>query len=69
MADVSTPSAIAMSTIGAGSDSSSKPARTKPEKPSESEYKETLSQAERTYVAAQEKFVRKILHPSPHEVE
>lgn len=56
MADVATPSAIAMSTINAGSETPA--ARVgKPEKPDEAAYKKTLSEAEKALDAAQEKFV------------
>ena len=64
MADVATPSAIAMSTINAGSEAtpektSETPAARvgKPEKPDEATYKKTLSEAEKALDAAQEKFV------------
>lgn len=60
MADVATPSAIAMSTIDAGSERSSQsPAIRvgKPEKPDEAAYKKTLSDKEKALDAAQEKFV------------
>ena len=57
MADVATPSTITMSTIDAGSDKLSKAPTAKPEKPDEAAYKKNLSNAEKAYNAAQEKFV------------
>ncbi|KAG8528133.1 uncharacterized protein KY384_007049 [Bacidia gigantensis] len=56
MADVTTPSAIAMSTINAGADPVQKPTKTKPEKPDEAAYKENLSQADKVLQVSQEKF-------------
>ncbi|KAL9007463.1 MAG: hypothetical protein Q9173_007276 [Seirophora scorigena] len=57
MADISTPSAATMSTIDAGSEPvAEKPRKTKPEKPDEQKYKESLAKAEEEYAAAQEKF-------------
>lgn len=58
MADISTPSAATMSTIDAGSEPvAEKSQKTKPEKPDEQQYKESLAKAEKEYAAAQEKFV------------
>ena len=55
---MSTPSAVAMSTIDAGADRPSKASKPKPEKPDEGLYKESLAQAEKACSAAQETFVR-----------
>lgn len=65
MADIATPSAIAISTMDAGADPNPKTIKSKPEKPNEEEYKESLSQAEKAYQAAQEKFVRLHSHKRP----
>lgn len=59
MADVATPSAATMSTIDAGSEPApNKATKTRPERPDEQQYKESLAKAEKDYAAAQEKFVR-----------
>jgi hypothetical protein len=57
MADVATPSAIAMSTIDAGSEPTQKPQKAKPEKPDEQHYQDILTKAEKEHKAAQEKVV------------
>ena len=57
MADVATPSAVAMSTMDGGAPPTPKPQKSKPEKPDEAAYKENLSQTEKAYLAAQDKFV------------
>ncbi|KAL8855606.1 MAG: hypothetical protein Q9178_007754 [Gyalolechia marmorata] len=57
MADLATPSAATMSTIDAGSEPTAEKAhKTKPERPDEEQYKESLAKAEKDYAAAQEKF-------------
>ncbi|KAI4274006.1 MAG: hypothetical protein LQ337_004244 [Flavoplaca oasis] len=57
MADVATPSAATMSTIDAGSEPApNKATKTRPERPDEQQYKESLAKAEKDYAAAQEKF-------------
>ncbi|KAI4243944.1 MAG: hypothetical protein L6R40_003154 [Gallowayella cf. fulva] len=57
MADIATPSAATMSTIDAGSESTVEKAyKTKPERPDEQQYKESLAKAEKDYAAAQVKF-------------
>lgn len=59
MADIATPSAATMSTINAGSESvAERVPKTKPEKPDEQKYKESLAKAEAEYAVAQEEFVR-----------
>lgn len=58
MADLSTPSAATMSTIDAGSDRIEKEQKTRPEKPDERLYKESLAKAEKEHTEAQEKLVR-----------
>ena len=58
MADLSTPSAATMSTIDAGSNPIEKEQKTRPEKPDEQLYKESLAKAEKEHTAAQEKLVR-----------
>ena len=63
MADAATPSAVAMSTMDAGSEPTTKAQKTRPEKPDDAAYKQKLSQAEKEYLAAQEKFVRLIHYP------
>ncbi|KAL8926374.1 MAG: hypothetical protein Q9208_002917 [Pyrenodesmia sp. 3 TL-2023] len=56
MADIATPSAAAMSTIDAGAEPApDKAQKTRPEKPDEAQYKESLSKAEKEHAAAQEK--------------
>ena len=58
MADVTTPSAVAMSTMDAGVAAPvPKPHKTRPDKPDEAAYKEHLAKAEKMYLAAQETFV------------
>ena len=57
MADLATPSAVAMSTMDAGATSNQKPQKARPDKPDEATYKDNLSKAEKAYLAAQEKFV------------
>lgn len=58
MADIATRSAAVMSTIDAGSEPApDKTQKTKPEKPDEAQYKESLAKAEKEQAAAQEKFV------------
>lgn len=58
MADIATPSAATMSTIEAGSEPVAEKAhKSKPEKPDEQKYKESLTKAEKEHAAAQEKFV------------
>ncbi|KAL8671699.1 MAG: hypothetical protein Q9168_003799 [Polycauliona sp. 1 TL-2023] len=57
MADIATPSAALMSTMGAGSEPApDKTSKTRPERPDEQQYKENLSKAEKDYAASQEKF-------------
>ncbi|KAL8685619.1 MAG: hypothetical protein Q9218_007648 [Villophora microphyllina] len=57
MADLATPSAATMSTIDAGLEPTpEKTHKTKPDKPDEQLYKESLAKAEKEYAAAQEKF-------------
>ncbi|KAI4171559.1 MAG: hypothetical protein LQ343_004151 [Gyalolechia ehrenbergii] len=57
MADIATPSAATMSTINAGSESvAERVPKTKPEKPDEQKYKESLAKAEAEYAVAQEEF-------------
>ncbi|KAL9596743.1 MAG: hypothetical protein Q9179_004505 [Wetmoreana sp. 5 TL-2023] len=57
MADLATPSAATMSTIDAGSEPVGvKSHKSKPEKPDEQQYRESLAKAEKEYAAAQEKF-------------
>lgn len=58
MADIATPAAAALSTIDAGSEPTQKPQKTKPEKPDEQKYKESLGKAQKEHAAAQEKVVR-----------
>lgn len=58
MADIATPSAATMSTIDAGAEPSQKAQKTKPEKPDEQKYKESLGKAQKEHAAAQEKVVR-----------
>ena len=58
MADIATPSAATISTINAGSEPSPKPQKTKPEKPDEQVYKESLGKAQKEHAAAQERVVR-----------
>lgn len=58
MADIATPSAATMSTIDAGAEPSQKTQKTKPEKPDEHKYKESLGKAQKEHAAAQEKVVR-----------
>ncbi|KAK0514215.1 hypothetical protein JMJ35_002832 [Cladonia borealis] len=55
MADVATPSAATMSIMDAGAEPSSKAQKSRPEKPDEQQYKETLAKAEKEHAAAQEK--------------
>lgn len=57
MADIATPSAATISTIDAGSEPSQKPQKTKPEKPDEQKYRESLAQAQKEHAAVQEKVV------------
>ena len=57
MAEAATPSAVAISTMDAGSDPIAKPQRTRPEKPDEAAYKIGLSEAEKAHTAAQQKLV------------
>lgn len=57
MADLATPSAAAISTIDAGAEPAEKQLKTKPEKPNDQLYKESLSKAEKEHAAAQEKVV------------
>lgn len=57
MADISTPSAAAMSTIDAGVTQPEKQHKTRPEKPDEAQYKEDLAKAEKEHAAAQAKLV------------
>ena len=57
MADMATPSAATMSTIDAGAEPSQKPQKTKPEKPDEHKYKESLGKAQKEHAAAQERVV------------
>ena len=47
-----------MSTIDAGSNPIEKEQKTRPEKPDEQLYKESLAKAEKEHTAAQEKLVR-----------
>ncbi|KAL8965248.1 MAG: hypothetical protein Q9183_003954 [Haloplaca sp. 2 TL-2023] len=57
MADIATPSAAAMSTLDAGSEPArEKSQKSRPERPDEQQYKESLAKAEKEYTAAQEKF-------------
>ena len=58
MADIATPSAAAISTIDAGSEPSQKPQKTKPERPDEQLYKESLAKAQKEHAASQERVVR-----------
>ena len=59
MADIATPSAATMSIIDAGAEQvAGKAQKTRPEKPDEQVYKESLAKADKEYAAAQEKFVR-----------
>lgn len=55
MADIATPSAATMSTIDAGAEPSQKPQNTKPEKPDEQKYRESLGKAQKEHAAAQER--------------
>ncbi|KAL9123857.1 MAG: hypothetical protein Q9217_006754 [Psora testacea] len=55
MAETATPSAVALSTIDADPQPLTKLQKSRPEKPDEAAYKEDLSQAEKAYLAAQEK--------------
>lgn len=57
MADIATPSAATMSTIDAGPEPSQKAQKTKPEKPDEQTYKESLGKAQKEHAAAQERVV------------
>lgn len=59
MADVATPSAATMSIMDAGAEPSPKLQKSRPEKPDEQQYKESLAQAEKEHAAAQEKVVRR----------
>ena len=69
MADLATPSAATMSTIDAGSEPAAEKAhKTKPERPDEEQYKESLTKAEKDYAAAQEKFVRLSIYTHLHSV-
>ncbi|KAL8803762.1 MAG: hypothetical protein Q9182_002972 [Xanthomendoza sp. 2 TL-2023] len=57
MADLATPSAATMSTIDAGAARpAEKASKSKPEKPDEQQYKESLAKAEKEYTASQDKF-------------
>lgn len=58
MADLATPSAASISTIDAGAEPSPKAQKSKPEKPDEQAYQESLTKAEKEHKAAQEKVVR-----------
>ena len=60
MADVATPSAVTMSTMDATAEHSSKVQKSRPEKPDEQQYKESLAKAEKEHAAAQEKVVRRL---------
>ena len=62
MADVATPSAMAISTSDAGTTPASKTHKARPEKPDEAAYKDNLAKAEKAYLATQEKFVRICIH-------
>ena len=64
MADVSTPSAAAVSLIDAGSGRPEKQQKGRPEKPDEQLYRENLAKAEREHAVAQEKLVRSSSHNS-----
>lgn len=67
MADLQTPSAVAISTIDAGSDKvASAPAqpqaqKSRPEKPDEQLYKEKLAKAEKEHADAKAKLVSSVL--------
>ena len=63
MADLATPSAADMSTIGAGADNIEKTRKSKPEKPDEVKYKSDLEIADQEHAAAQEKLVRLLSTP------
>ena len=58
MADLATPSAATISTIDAGSEPVQKGQKTKPEKPDDQKYKESLGKAQKEHAAAQERVVR-----------
>ena len=59
MADLATPSAAIMSTMDAGSESKmDKIQKTRPEKPDEQQYKDSLAKADKEYAVAQDKLVR-----------
>ena len=61
MADVATPSAIAMSTVDAGAEpaqvTASRPAATKPEKPDEAAFKDKEAKLKKDFELAQKKTV------------
>ena len=57
MADMATPSAAAISTMDAGSEPLQKSQKSKPEKPDEQQYKESLGRAQKEHAAAQERVV------------
>ncbi len=59
MADIATPSAVAMSTSDAASTLPEKQQKTRTEKPDEPKYKEDLAKAEKEHAAAQGKLVRR----------
>lgn len=60
MADIATPSAVAMSTSDAASALPEKQQKTRPEKPDEPQYKEDLAKAEKEHAAAQGKLVCRV---------
>ena len=62
MADVTTPSAVAISTMDASATPATKSTKARPEKPDEAAYKDNLANAEKAYLAAQEKFVCVCIH-------